>query len=36
LCTARPCIAAVAFFDDLVEVTAGAGVEGVETPIVEG
>ncbi len=27
--------AAVAFFEDLVEVAAGAGVEGIETPIVE-
>jgi hypothetical protein len=27
--------AAVAFFEDLVEVAAGAGVEGVEAPIVE-
>jgi hypothetical protein len=27
--------AAVAFFEDLVEVSAGASVEGVETPIVE-
>ena len=36
LCAARPCIAAVAFFfEELLEVTAGAGVEGVETPIVE-
>src|SRR6266567_6316043 len=27
--------AAVAFFEDLVEIAAGTGVEGVETPIVE-
>ena len=27
--------APVAFFEDLVEVSAGAGVEGVKTPIVE-
>ena len=27
--------AAVAFFEDLVEVAAGTGVEGIETPIVE-
>ena len=27
--------AAVAFFEDLVEVATGAGVEGIETPIVE-
>ncbi len=27
--------AAVAFFEDLVEVSPGAGVEGVKTPIVE-
>src|SRR5947209_15733147 len=27
--------AAVAFFEDLIEVAAGAGVEGIEAPIVE-
>ena len=27
--------AAVAFFEDFVEIAAGAGVEGIETPIVE-